>query len=169
MLAPEFLSRIIEKLELKKPCQAGYEQIGMKMKDGKKVPNCVPIEAKEDLSSQKVELGLADDIKSLVGQLKAKNDELKKAEKEAVEFGKKLTQMYKSGEKLETTLIKRSQSGDKLVDRGIKISDKAEKAAKDLGVSPSAIAGYSELSKLLGDVEVQASIVQDTVKGMFTF
>ena len=26
------------------PCQEGYEQIGMKMKDGKKVPNCVPIE-----------------------------------------------------------------------------------------------------------------------------
>ena len=26
------------------PCQEGYEQIGMKMKNGKKVPNCVPIE-----------------------------------------------------------------------------------------------------------------------------
>jgi len=28
---------------MKKPCQAGYEQYGMKIKDGKKVPNCVPI------------------------------------------------------------------------------------------------------------------------------
>ena len=25
------------------PCQAGYEQIGMKTKNGVKVPNCVPI------------------------------------------------------------------------------------------------------------------------------
>jgi len=29
--------------QMKKPCQAGYEQYGMKIKDGKKVPNCVPI------------------------------------------------------------------------------------------------------------------------------
>ena len=32
------------------PCTEGYEQIGMKMKDGKKVPNCVPIKAEEELS-----------------------------------------------------------------------------------------------------------------------
>jgi hypothetical protein len=38
------------KEELKEPCQEGYEMIGMKMKDGKKVPNCVPIEAAEELS-----------------------------------------------------------------------------------------------------------------------
>ena len=29
--------------DLKKPCYDGYEMIGFKMKDGKKVPNCVPI------------------------------------------------------------------------------------------------------------------------------
>jgi len=29
---------------LKAPCQDGYEQIGMKEKDGRKVPNCVPIQ-----------------------------------------------------------------------------------------------------------------------------
>ncbi len=29
--------------ELKKPCYSGYEMIGCKMKNGKKVPNCVPI------------------------------------------------------------------------------------------------------------------------------
>ena len=28
--------------DLKKPCQAGYEMIGFKMKNGKRVPNCVP-------------------------------------------------------------------------------------------------------------------------------
>ena len=32
-----------EHTQMKKPCQAGYEQYGMKIKDGKKVPNCVPI------------------------------------------------------------------------------------------------------------------------------
>ena len=29
---------------LKEPCQAGYEMIGFKMKNGKRVPNCVPID-----------------------------------------------------------------------------------------------------------------------------
>jgi hypothetical protein len=29
--------------ELKEPCQDGYEMIGFKMKNGKRVPNCVPI------------------------------------------------------------------------------------------------------------------------------
>ena len=33
----------LDLIDLKKPCQAGYEQYGMKMKNGKKVPNCVPI------------------------------------------------------------------------------------------------------------------------------
>lgn len=30
--------------DLKEPCQAGYEMIGFKMKNGKRVPNCVPIQ-----------------------------------------------------------------------------------------------------------------------------
>ena len=32
-----------ESHDLKKPCWDGYEQIGTKIKDGKEVPNCVPI------------------------------------------------------------------------------------------------------------------------------
>lgn len=32
---------------LKKPCQSGYEMIGFKMKNGKRVPNCVPLESHE--------------------------------------------------------------------------------------------------------------------------
>ncbi len=35
--------------DLKKPCTAGYEMIGFKIKNGRKVPNCVP------MSSQKLE------------------------------------------------------------------------------------------------------------------
>jgi len=32
--------------ENKKPCWKGYKQIGMKTKNGKEVPNCVPIKRK---------------------------------------------------------------------------------------------------------------------------
>jgi len=34
--------------ELKSPCWDGYEQIGTKMKDGKEVPNCVPLKTELD-------------------------------------------------------------------------------------------------------------------------
>ena len=37
-----------EIVDLKKPCTAGYEQYGMKIKDGKEVPNCVPIKMTEE-------------------------------------------------------------------------------------------------------------------------
>ena len=37
-----------DEIDLKKPCQAGYEQYGMKVKDGRLVPNCIPL-TKEDL------------------------------------------------------------------------------------------------------------------------
>tara|TARA_R110000772_G_scaffold17611_1_gene48978 strand:- start:2493 stop:4592 length:2100 start_codon:yes stop_codon:yes gene_type:complete len=45
--------------ELKAPCWDGYEQIGSKMKNGKKVPNCVPLAT--ELCEQ--------DVKSVVGSL----------------------------------------------------------------------------------------------------
>ena len=34
-----------DKENIKEPCWDGYEQIGTKIKDGKEVPNCVPIKA----------------------------------------------------------------------------------------------------------------------------
>ena len=37
-----------EAVDLKKPCPAGYEQYGMKTKNGKKVPNCIPIKMNEE-------------------------------------------------------------------------------------------------------------------------
>ena len=43
------------------PCTAGYEAIGFKIKDGKKVPNCVPIKAsKKNLEKQLEENNLAE-------------------------------------------------------------------------------------------------------------
>jgi hypothetical protein len=36
-------STVNKKLNEGKPCWKGYEQIGMKDKNGKQVPNCVPI------------------------------------------------------------------------------------------------------------------------------
>ncbi len=41
------------KSEQDDPCWKGYEQIGMKEKDGKQVPNCVPENKSSDSSSSK--------------------------------------------------------------------------------------------------------------------
>ncbi len=45
--------------EMKEPCEAGYEMIGTKIKNGKKVPNCVPIKqskmSKEEIAEAKIE------------------------------------------------------------------------------------------------------------------
>jgi hypothetical protein len=48
------LRNLTEKKSLKKACWDGYEAVGMKEKDGRKVPNCVPIkEGKEDMACNK--------------------------------------------------------------------------------------------------------------------
>jgi len=38
-----------DEIDLKKPCQAGYEQYGMKVKNGRLVPNCIPIKMSSEL------------------------------------------------------------------------------------------------------------------------
>jgi len=51
--------------ELKAPCWDGYEQIGTKTKDGKEVPNCVPL--KQELSDDILaEFGEEEDLKNWV-------------------------------------------------------------------------------------------------------
>jgi hypothetical protein len=35
-------------VDLKEPCWEGYEMVGFKIKDGQRVPNCVPIEASDE-------------------------------------------------------------------------------------------------------------------------
>jgi hypothetical protein len=37
-----------DEIDLKKPCQAGYEQYGMKVKNGRIVPNCIPIKMSDE-------------------------------------------------------------------------------------------------------------------------
>ena len=48
-----------EHTDLKKPCYDGYEMIGTKIKDGKEVPNCVPLNINKKLTK-----ALLDELKS---------------------------------------------------------------------------------------------------------
>ena len=122
---------------------------------------------KDKTELAKIELAIADDIKSLISQVKAKSADLKKAEKIGLDYRKRVDQLFKEGDKIENSLKKQQQSGDKLVDKAIKLQDKAEKAAKDLGVAPSNIGGYSELDKLWGNLEIDAGAIEDAIKNLY--
>lgn len=47
----KLVKKIIKEDKEKSPCWKGYEAVGMKTKNGKKVPNCVPIKENEEYSS----------------------------------------------------------------------------------------------------------------------
>lgn len=47
----KLVKKIIKEDKEKSPCWKGYEAIGMKTKNGKKVPNCVPIKENEEHSN----------------------------------------------------------------------------------------------------------------------
>lgn len=116
---------------------------------------------------RKVELALADDIKGVISELKAKRDQLKKAEKAGLEFRKRMDGIYKEGGKLEKVLEKQRVSGMKLVNKTIKLAEKAEKAAKDLGVDPNNIGGYKELDSLGADVEIDSVAVEEAIRDLY--
>lgn len=122
---------------------------------------------KDKTELAKIELAIADDIKGLISQLKAKSGDLKKAEKLGLDYRKRVDQLFKEGDKIETSLKKQQGSGDKLVDKAIKLEQKAEKAAKDLGVDAGNITGYNELSSLSGDLEFDAGAVEDAIRNLY--
>lgn len=75
--------KLSELLSEKSPCWDGYKQIGMKEKDGKQVPNCVPIDeaffiGEDDIEEYDVEN--ADDIKEFVEFMREYQQQLNEAD-----------------------------------------------------------------------------------------
>ena len=75
--------------ELKAPCWDGYEQIGTKMKDGKEVPNCVPL--KTELDKFFDEYGEDEDLSewTLIDERKVDYDEEEALDYQIGELNKK--------------------------------------------------------------------------------
>ena len=109
MVTESQLVRLLESIkeEDKNPCWDGYEMIGMKEKDGKEVPNCVPLEEEilqeAEYQGRKVTLNkpMAGDVKK--SKVYVKND---KGNVVKVNFGHGGTSAKKKGEK--TMRIKKS-------------------------------------------------------------
>jgi hypothetical protein len=60
--SPEFMEQ--NRIAENKPCWSGYEQIGMKKKNGKEVPNCVPINEQDLTLNEKMTIFNKDVLKS---------------------------------------------------------------------------------------------------------
>lgn len=116
---------------------------------------------------KRIELGIVDDIEKMSNKINAEVSGLKEKQKQVKSFRKELTGMYKTGEKLETVSKKDISKADKLYDQGAKLIDKAEQAAKDLGVDFRSIKGFSAFDKAVGDLEVEYNILEDDLKEMF--
>tara|TARA_R110000765_G_scaffold247191_1_gene349141 strand:+ start:63 stop:500 length:438 start_codon:yes stop_codon:yes gene_type:complete len=109
MVTESQLVRLLESIkeEDKNPCWDGYEMIGMKEKDGKEVPNCVPLEERNlqeaEYQGRKVTLNkpMAGDVKK--SKVYVKND---KGNVVKVNFGHGGTSAKSKGEK--TMRIKKS-------------------------------------------------------------
>jgi len=104
--------------ELKAPCWDGYEQIGMKTKDGKQVPNCVKLATElsdtqgEDLLSTLAEQTLGEDYELVsVRELSDENESIEDWAKSNIK--KKLSII----EKLKSGFIKSNPNGESFLDK----------------------------------------------------
>ncbi len=81
--------------DLTDACWKGYEAIGMKMKNGKKVPNCVPKEDIEELDSNEVAESDTDEVsESTTDGVNLKITKHSEMARKAAEIGDTRTQMW---------------------------------------------------------------------------
>ena len=92
-------------ISLKEPCWDGYEQIGTKMKDGKEVPNCVPLSTELSSDSTEILLGSLGSSGTQMGDEWVVVDELE----EDSEYSNEDWAAFLISEKEETTLSKIKQ------------------------------------------------------------
>ena len=118
---------------------------------------------KEKTELSKIELSLAGDIKkalnTLRGQVK-KADPLEermiKMDDRVRDLVSKFSDIAKIAEKLQQEIWKNTDAGKVLLDR-------VEKAAKELGVSPTNIEGYADFKDLRGNAYFSGKRLEDGI------
>lgn len=85
------LTDILSDLYEAKPCWSGYRQLGMKEKNGRPVPNCIPIKEEEITPEHQREMieGIAEiirDVKDLNNRKELAKKQIKELKSEGVEF-----------------------------------------------------------------------------------
>ena len=106
------LTDILSDLYEAKPCWAGYRQLGMKMKNGRQVPNCIPINEEEVSPEHQREMvvGIAEivrGVKDINNRKELAKKQIKQLKAEGIEFDvKEFLSLcgFKSGIKEESNL-----------------------------------------------------------------
>ena len=155
--------------EMKEPCQAGYEMIGTKIKNGKTVPNCVPIkqskmskeeiaeakiqELKQLFSTKKVELGFLDEVKKASSTIENDwKEALNIAVSGAKDLRNKINSKIKPLNKKILALKDGINKSEKMLnDLGIGKNSDITKAKKELKIATGQV---SELGRIVRDLDI---------------
>ena len=109
----------------------------------------------------KVELGIADNISKALSEAEKVFKELKDSNTELKTADKKLVQSIKSAVKEADNIadkdIKLKSAASKKTMKFANLLDKAEQAAKELGVDAKSIKGFLKLEKIYVDIEDESS------------
>ena len=133
-IADGFAAQLDE--DLKKACWKGYEAVGMKKKNGKTVPNCVPV--KEQLNAP------LPPIETIAKKFDKPVDVIKKAIKSGSKVEKEHTNDQKTAEKIATAHVnERPDYYKKLNKAGLE--EDAEAHSKDFKKPNSRFVGSNEL------------------------
>ena len=106
-----------------------------------------------ELSTEKVELSLSDDIGRIINALNSQLSIDDRVMKESVKFYSDLVNtMPKAKERIQTNraVVKATEGKIEIAERTLK---QVKKAAEDLGVNVSSIDGYNKLEQLISDVQ----------------
>ena len=108
---------------------------------------------KTELATQRVELGVAEDIAKMAADANAVLKVLKDDKITLANADKAISDAMAAADKVSAASEKNSQKAGALLPKIGNILDKADKAAKDLGLDSKGITGYSELDKLYFAIE----------------
>ena len=102
-----------------------------------------------ELSSEKVELGVADDLKEMQKEAKRRLSQVE----DAVKWGKKAEEAFKVISDADGIVTAANKANTKFLNETVSIFRNIDKKANELGVKPNLIDGYKEALSLIYKVQ----------------
>jgi CHASE3 domain sensor protein len=114
-----------------------------------------------ELSTEKVELALVDDIEKAISDLRSELDNLQKAERNQFNAVVSIRQAINEARKVDSDSVSMSNKVEGVADRAAKLITKAQQAAKDLGIKQSDIKGVRELFNVIDDIDQKVEEIKN--------
>jgi len=114
-----------------------------------------------ELSTEKVELALVDDIDKAISNLRSELDNLQKAERNQFNAVVAIRQAINEARKVDNDSVSISNKVEGMVDTSAKLITKAQQAAKDLGIKQSDIKGVRELFNVIDDIDQKVEEIKN--------